>query len=484
MNNSVEHFPLLIPGTPSSDGVLELHAPYDQTLLATLDSADASAVDLALSNAYALYRNRDAWIPVPERIEILKRLMELMQDQAEILAREAAEEGGKPLLDSRVEVARAIDGVQICIDTLRNHAGRMIPMGVNAASAHRLAYTTHEPIGVVVAVSAFNHPLNLIVHQVAPAVATGCPVIVKPAQDTPRSCMRFVKMLHDAGLPLAWCQALVAIDLAVAEQLVTDARLGFFSFIGSARVGWMLRNKLAPGVRCALEHGGSAPVIISKDADIDSAIPALSKGGFYHAGQVCVSVQRVFAHESIAYSVAEQLAAAGVTLCIGNPVDEKTEIGPLIRSSEIDRIDQWVQAAIKEGANCLSGAKRVGASCYQATVLYNPTESSLVSQQEIFGPVICVYSYNAVDEAIAKANALPFAFQASVWTSNLEFALRTSQRLDAAAVMINDHTAFRVDWMPFAGLRQSGHGIGGIPYSMEDMLVEKMTVIHSKNLNS
>ncbi len=484
MSHSVEHFPLLVPGAPSSVGVLELHAPYDQTLLATLDSADAGAVELALSNAHALYRNRDEWIPVPERIDILKRLMQLMQGQAELLAQEAAAEGGKPLLDSRVEVARAIDGVQLCIDTLRTHAGRMIPMGINAASAHRLAYTTHEPIGVVVAVSAFNHPLNLIVHQVTPAVATGCPVIVKPAQDTPRSCMRFVKMLHEAGLPPVWCQALVIVDLAVAEQLVTDSRIGFFSFIGSARVGWMLRNKLAPGVRCALEHGGSAPVIISADADVESAVPALSKGGFYHAGQVCVSVQRVFAHESIAYLVAEQIAAAGTAMHIGNPIDEKTEIGPLIRASEIDRIDNWVQAAISEGAACLSGAKRMSESCYQATVLYNPSETSLVSQQEIFGPVVCVYSYSGVDEAIAQANALPFAFQASVWTSNLEFALRTSQRLDAAAVMINDHTAFRVDWMPFAGLRQSGHGIGGIPFSMAEMQVEKMTVIHSKNLIS
>ena len=484
MSNSVEHFPLLIPGTPSNDGILSLHAPFDQTLLATLDSADAGAVELALKNAYALFRNRNAWIPLAERIEILQGVMRLMQSQAEQLALEAAQEGGKPLLDSRVEVARAIDGIQICIDTLRTHSGSMIPMGVNNASAHRLAYTTHEPIGVVVAVSAFNHPLNLIVHQVTPAIATGCPVIVKPAQDTPRSCMRFVKMLHDAGLPPAWCQALVTKDLAVAEQLVTDSRIGFFSFIGSARVGWMLRNKLAPGARCALEHGGCAPVVISADADLESAVPALSKGGFYHAGQVCVSVQRIYAHESIAKSVAERIATAGADMRIGNPVEEKTEIGPLIRSSEIDRIDQWIQAAINEGADCLSGANRVGESCYQATVLYNPSNHSLVSQQEIFGPVICVYSYNQVDDAIAQANALPFAFQASVWARDLEFALTTSQRLDAAAVMVNDHTAFRVDWMPFAGLRQSGHGVGGIPYSMHDMQVEKMTVIHSKNLIS
>jgi acyl-CoA reductase-like NAD-dependent aldehyde dehydrogenase len=195
-------------------------------------------------------------------------------------------------------------------------------------------------------------------------------------------------------------------------------------------------------------------------------------------------VQRIFVHESIAETVAAQIATAGAAMCIGDPLEADTEIGPLIRASEINRIDTWVQAAIGEGASCLSGAKRIGESCYAATILLDPSANSLVSQQEIFGPVICIYSYDDVDEAIRQANALPFVFQAAVWTQDLEFALRTSQRLDAAAVMVNDHTAFRVDWMPFAGLRQSGYGVGGIPSTMHDMQVEKMTVIHSKNLLS
>lgn len=482
MTDSTEHFSLMIPGLPSSDGIVELRAPYDQSLLATFDSGDSSAVDLALTNAYKLFIDRDSWIPTPNRIEILQRVKRLMSENAEVLALEATEEGGKPLRDSRIEVARAIDGIQICIDTLRTDVGRMIPMGVSPASANRIAYSTREPIGVVVAVSAFNHPLNLIVHQVAPAVATGCPVIVKPAQDTPRSCMRFVKMLHDAGLPEAWCQALVALDLNVAEKLVTDPRIGLFSFIGSARVGWMLRSKLAPGVRCALEHGGAAPVIVSADADIDVAVPTLAKGGLYHAGQVCVSVQRVFAHESMADDLATRIASTAKAMRIGDPILQDTEIGPLIRSQEIDRVDAWVQEAVSDGAACLTGAERVGSSCYAATILLDPPEYSKVSQQEIFGPVICLYRYTNADDAVVKANALPFAFQASVWTRDLDFALRTSQRLDASTVMVNDHTAFRVDWMPFAGLRVSGHGVGGISYSMHDMQVEKMTVIHSKTL--
>ena len=482
MTKAVEHFPLMIPQATSSDGVVDLYAPYDGKLIATLESADEAAVEAALNSAYKLYTDRKRWIPKHQRINILEHLIQLMRQDAETLAIEAAEEGGKPLVDSRVEVARAIDGIQICIDTLRTDAGRMIPMGVNPASTNRLAYTTNEPIGVVVAVSAFNHPLNLIVHQVAPAVATGCPVIVKPAEDTPRSCMRFVRLLHDAGLPEVWCQALVTLSLSVAERLVTDPRIGLFSFIGSAKVGWMLRSKLAPGVRCALEHGGAAPAIVAADADLEAMIPALAKGGLYHAGQVCVSVQRVFVHESIFDDIAGKIAQASVAMRIGDPTDERTEIGPLIRKREIDRIDSWVKEAVADGAICLTGGERVGDTCFAATILANPQDYSKVSQQEIFGPVICVYSYNDLDTAINIANALPYAFQASVWTRDLERALRASQRLDASAIMINDHTAFRVDWMPFAGLKKSGYGVGGIPYSMHDMQVEKKTVIHSKNV--
>lgn len=482
VTDSIEHFPLKITGLPSSDGVVELRAPYDQSLLATFESADSKSVDLALSNASRLFIDRDRWIPTPERINILRRVKQIMSEKAETLALEAAEEGGKPLQDSRIEVSRALDSIQICIDTLRTDAGCMIPMGISPASSNRIAYSTHEPIGPVVAVSAFNHPLNLIVHQVAPAVATGCPVIVKPAEDTPRSCMRFVNILHEAGLPKAWCQALVTLDLNVAEQLVTDPRIGLFSFIGSAKVGWMLKNKLAPGVRCALEHGGAAPVIVAADANIDAAVPALANGGLYHAGQVCVSVQRVYAHESIADHLAARITQVAKAMPIGDPRLPETKIGPLIRRQEIDRVDTWVQEALQDGAICLAGAERFGDNCYAATILMDPPELSKVSQREIFGPVICVYRYKNLDDALAKANALPFAFQASVWTRDLEMAMRASQRLDASSVMINDHTAFRVDWMPFAGLRMSGHGVGGIPYTMHDMRVRKMTVIHSKNV--
>ena len=287
------HIELMIPGASASGTPLEVTAPYDNALLATVATADALAVEQALTTAYGLFLDRSKWLSKQRRISILQKTALLMKEQRDELALAAAEEGGKPLIDSEVEVDRAIDGVHNCIECLRTATGREIPMGVNAASVNRLAMTRHEPIGVVVAVSAFNHPLNLIVHQVGPAIASGCPVIVKPAEDTPLSCFRFVEILREAGLPEAWCQPLVVGELEVATQLVTDARVGFFSFIGSARVGWMLRSQLAPGARCALEHGGAAPVIVAADADLEKTLPALAKGGFYHAGQVCGSVQRV-----------------------------------------------------------------------------------------------------------------------------------------------------------------------------------------------
>ena len=405
-----------------------------------------------------------------------------MQSRFLELATEAAREGGKPLLDSEVEVTRAIDGIKNCVEVIRSNHGEEIPMGKNTASMNRLAFTTHEPIGVVVAVSAFNHPLNLAVHQIGPAIAAGCPVIIKPAEDTPLSCFRLINILYEAGLPEEWCQGIVTTDHQSAEKLVSDNRVGFFSFIGSARVGWMLRSKLANGTRCGLEHGGVAPVIVSHDTDMDDTVALLSKAGFYHAGQVCVSVQRVYADKKIARKLAEKIAHSGSKMKIGDPTLADTEIGPLIRHAETNRIDEWVKDAISKGAELISGGEKISDSCYQATVLFNPSEDAIISQNEVFGPVICVYEYDDIDQAITKANSLDVAFQAAVFSKDIDTCMHAFKQLDASAVMVNDHTAFRVDWMPFAGLKHSGHGIGGIPHTFKDMQIEKMMVIRSPSL--
>jgi acyl-CoA reductase-like NAD-dependent aldehyde dehydrogenase len=463
-------------------GLIEVVAPFDQSVIAEVETANAEHIEHALEVAYSLYRNKDSWLPMHKRIEILEKTAQIMSLQNEHLALEAAREGGKPLVDSKVEVARAIDGIHLCIETLRTDQGEMIPMGVSVSSSQRIAITQKEPIGVVVAVSAFNHPLNLIVHQVAAAVAAGCPVIVKPAADTPLSCFHFVEILWQAGLPTEWCQACVPESIEVSEKLVIDQRVGFFSFIGSAKVGWMLRSKLAPGVRCALEHGGAAPVIVAEDADLESAIPKLGKGGFYHAGQVCVSVQRVFAHKNVFESVVEKLSTYAQQQRIGDPTLMDTEVGPLIRPAELQRIDTWVNEAKSQGADCTVGGSALSDTCYQCTVSKKKKKESKVSTLEIFGPVVCAYEYEDLDHALQLANALPLSFQAAVFTNNIDTAMRVYKRIDASAVMLNDHTAFRIDGMPFAGLKQSGLGVGGIPYTIEDMQVNKMLVMNSVEL--
>ncbi len=458
-------------------GKLDVTSPFDGRLLSTVNTGGSRHVEAALSTAYALFRDRSSWLSVPERVAILQRTAALMQTQKSDLAQLAASEGGKPLQDSLVEVTRAIDGLHLCIETLRGNPGEVIPVATTPATIGRIAFTQKEPVGVVVAVSAFNHPLNLIVHQIAPAVATGCPVIIKPAGDTPLSCLRFVELLREAGLPAAWCQAIVTDTNETAEILVTDSRVGFFSFIGSAKIGWMLRSKLAPGTRCALEHGGAAPVILLDDFEFDTTVAAVLKGGFYHAGQVCVSVQRLFAPGEQSRSFAEALAKRANDLAVGDPGDQATEVGPLIRAAEVDRVADWVDEAVAAGAELLSGGKRLENNCYAPTVLLDPPKDARVSTQEIFGPVICVYSYNDLEKAVAQANSLPTAFQAAIFGNDMSQVMQLVRSIDASAIMINDHSAFRDDVMPFAGLRESGLGIGGIPYTMHDMQIDKMMVI-------
>ena len=458
---------------------LKVNSPYDGHLIAEIDLDDEDRVESALVAAHQLAKSPDKILPAHQRIEILGKTADLVQAKAEEFARQSAEEGGKPLIDSRIELDRAVQGIREAAQSISQLTGHEIPMNLTPSSMNRMALTTREPIGVVAAISAFNHPFNLIVHQVIPAVAVGCPVIVKPARATPLSCLNLVKCLYEAGLPEEWCQAIVC-ESSLAEKLVTDPRVAFFSFIGSGKVGWQLRSKLAPGTRCALEHGGAAPVIVDHDADMEDALPLLAKGGFYHAGQVCVSVQKVFVHESLVDSFSKELVKLAEKLVVGDPLDEKTEVGPLIQEKEVDRVDQWVNEAKEAGAKILTGGKKIGTTCYAPTVILNPSDETSVSAHEIFGPVINIYSFKDRLEAIERANNTPFSFQAAVFSQNIDTALDTAKRINAAAVMINDHTAFRVDWMPFGGRKASGLGVGGILPTMIEMTEEKLLVFRSK----
>jgi len=461
-----------------ADTTLKVFAPYDRHLIREIPLTPMHEADSILEKAHALFLDRSRWLPKFERIRILGNFRRLLSENIESLAKQAAEEGGKPLVDSIIEVNRAVNGVDVAIQELGQLRGMEIPMELNEASKNHMAYTMLEPCGVVFAISAFNHPVNLIIHQVIPAVATGCPLIVKPAAATPLSCFSVVDLLCKAGLPEKWCKAIVC-DREVTAKIASDSRIRFLTFIGSAKVGWKLRNSLAPGADCTLEHGGAAPVIVEPDADIDAILPGLVKGGYYHAGQVCVSVQRMFVHKKVMPDVKEKMVGMVKKLKVGDPLQKDTDVGPLIKPGEVDRVDAWVKEAVKEGAELLCGGKKISETCYEPTILLNPPLKSKCSAEEIFGPVVCLYEYEDYPEAVDLANSVPFNFQASIYTANLNTALDCVKRLKAKAVMVNEHTAFRVDWMPFGGAEMSGLGVGGIGYSMRDMCHEKLMVIKS-----
>ena len=452
---------------------LTVTSAWTQEPIGELNCDSAETCEAYLADAHRLWKAGP--LSKSQRIEILEKASKLISERAVDLALQIALEGGKPYPDALVEAHRAAASVKSAAETLAHKAGTEIPMGLTPSTEGYRAYTRLEPLGPVVAVSAFNHPLNLIAHQVAPAVAAGCPIIVKPASATPLSCIAFIEILREAGLPEEWARSVI-ITNEVATKLVTDPRVAFFAFIGSAKVGWWLKSQLPAGTRCALEHGGSAPVIIAADADLDDAAERVTKGGYYHAGQVCVSSQRIFVDASVHDAFLEKFKTLVEALKVGDPQKEDTEVGPLINPREVTRVHEWVEEAIASGAKCITGGSPISETAYQPTILANPGAETKLSKQEIFGPVTVVYPFDDLESAIALANDVEWAFQASIFTQSLKTAELVTDQLDAAAVMVNEHTAFRADWMPFAGWAGSGYDTGGVPYTFHSMTREKMVV--------
>lgn len=460
---------------------LKVTSPYDGKVVGEVPFSTKEQVQEAIDVAYGNFVDFSKRLPKYEIVKILTKTAQIIASQTEELTNLAASEGGKPYIDSLVEIQRAINGIELAISYLGALEGKEIAMGHTLSSANRMAYTFKEPIGVVAAISAFNHPFNLAVHQVIPAIAVGCPVIIKPASSTPLSAFKLVEILEQAGLPKGYAKAIMC-DRESAELLVTSQKTAFLTFIGSNDVGWSLQKKASNGTRVTLEHGGVAPVIVEKDADLDELLPSLLKGGFYHAGQVCVSVQRVYIHEDTAKDVALKLASLASKLKVGNQLEKDTQVGPLINHNEVNRVHEWVEDAKENGGEILCGGQKIGNSCYEPTVIYDVNDSAIVSQKEVFGPVVCIYPFKNIDEAIQRANSLSVSFQGAVFTKNIDTSLKVVKQLNATAVMVNDHTAFRVDWMPFGGAKTSGLGLGGINYTMDEMCNEKLMVTKSPSL--
>lgn len=469
-------FGIQLKGHNSNPNYSELLSPYDKSVVGKFAKPNSEHIEIALDLAEKSFTKIMKKMPAWKRAELLYKVSEFIRRDRELLAETIASEGGKPLKDARIEVTRAINTVKMSGDVALNLNGEQISMDRASGSENHIAFTMRQGLGVVLAISAFNHPVNLICHQVATAFAAGNCVIVKPASQTPLSCLQICSYFVEAGLDEGIIIAL-PIAGAEAEKLISDKRIKFVSFIGSAEVGWRIPKLVAPGTGYSLEHGGTAVAVVESSADLEFASTSIVKGGFYHAGQVCVSTQNVFVKYDIYEELLELIKNKTSNLITGDPSDEKTDVGPIINSWEFDRIIRQINDAVLMGATIELGGNSWNESCINPTILSNTSYDMEVMKSEVFGPVININRYKNLEEVIQLCNKTPFSFQNAIYTKNIDAAFKFAREIDSKAIVINDSTAFRVDWMPFGGAKESGFRVGGVRYSVEDVSEEKLIVI-------
>jgi acyl-CoA reductase-like NAD-dependent aldehyde dehydrogenase len=454
----------------------ELLSPNDHRSLTKIQYATSEDIE-GLLRALPRAQEKMKTLKAYERSRILREVARKIEANSARLSWLISAEGGKPLKDAKAEVARAQVTFELCAEEALRIGGETLPMERTPAGENHLAFTLREPIGVVLAISAFNHPLNLLAHQVGPALASGCAVVIKPAPNTPLSAFELQKFFIEAGLP-SECIPVVNAEIPEIEKLVSSDAFGFVSFIGSARVGWELRKKIAPGTRLSLEHGGQAPTLIREDADLEAAIPLLVKGAFYHAGQVCISTQKIFVHETIYDKFLPAFKSAVGRLKTGSAEEEDTDVGPLIRTQEVERIRGWIEEALSKGAKVVLGNEISQKPQYLLpTILTDVPLDTKVMQEEVFGPVVCVNSYKNEEEVLKVLNQNPYIFEAALFTRDIQKALEIARDFSTMTMVINNHSAFRVDWMPFGGHKLSGLGMGGVKYAIEEMTRIKQIIV-------
>jgi acyl-CoA reductase-like NAD-dependent aldehyde dehydrogenase len=462
-------YPLRWPGKSRSQ--LSILSPNDASTIAHIEQISLTDIDWIARNTLAGQKKINL-VSADERATWLKNISQKIKSDADILAQLIATEGGKPLKDARVEVQRAALTFELCAEeTLRIHTE-------HPASLPKKAFTVREPIGPVLALSAFNHPLNLLAHQVGSALAAGCSVVLKPSPGTPL-CAEWLKdTLNSVGVPdevVILCHA----QISEIEALVARAEFQFVSFIGSAKVGWELRRKIAPGTRLALEHGGVAPAVICEDADLELASTALCKGAFYHAGQVCISTQKIFVHKSVYLDFSKLFIEKAKRLVVGDARDEKTDVGPLIRPIEKARLLNWIEEARTLGAKVLlEDSLDRGPQYLGPTILAEVSLEAQIWREEAFGPVVCLSAFDDINPIYQALEECPYHFSASIFTKNQDRALEAAKLLPAMSVVVNDHTAWRVDAMPFGGHRQSGLGMGGVRWAVEEQTRLKLVSLN------
>ena len=454
---------------------ITVRAPYDGTVIGEIPAMSAADVDRAVAIARkALHDNP---LPLWKRAEILDkaaaRLTERREEFAQIIAREAA----KPIRTARVEAERASGTFQFAAAEARTLAGEVVPLDAIPAGEGKIGFTLRVPIGVVGAIAPFNFPLNLVVHKVGPAIAAGCPVVLKPASQTPFSSLALASMLIDeCGLPPEYLQVVTGGGGTVGNALVDHPDVALITFTGSPEVGWGIRAR-APRKRVGLELGNNAPCIIEPDGDWKTAAAKIKVAGFSHAGQSCISTQRVLVHRSIAEEFTAALVAHVDTLVVGDPLDEATDVSALISTSERDRVAAWVEEARVSGARIATGGTVQADGVLRPTVIADADPSMKVCVQEVFGPVVAVTAYDTLDEAIALANDTAFGLQAAIFTSDISKALKAVHALDFGGVLVNEVPTWRADQQPYGGIRDSGNTREGPAYSVKEMTELRMVVL-------
>jgi acyl-CoA reductase-like NAD-dependent aldehyde dehydrogenase len=464
---------LLIDGEwITTDEWLDVRSPYDGSVVGRVAKGGAREAVLAVD---ATERAMTGALPAHQRAEILDRTAGLIEDRADEIARTICAEAGKPMKAARVEAARALSTFTMAAVEARTLAGDVIPMDASPAGAGKLALTMRVPIGVVGAISPFNFPFNLVAHKVAPALAAGCAVVLKPASQTPLSAMLLAELATEAGLPAGWLNVVCGPASEIGDVLVEDERVALITFTGSSGVGWKLRERAARK-RVNLELGNATPVIVAADADLDDAAARLAANAFSFAGQSCISVQRIYVERTAYDAFLERFLPRVESLVVGDPADEATDVGPLISSDERERILTWIDEARASGARILTGGDLEG-ELLRPTVVADAPPDTRVSCEEVFGPVCSVVGYDSLDDAIALANGTRYGLQAGVFTRDVKVALDVARRLEFGGVTVNEAPTFRADQMPYGGVKDSGNTREGPAYAVREMTEERLVVL-------
>jgi acyl-CoA reductase-like NAD-dependent aldehyde dehydrogenase len=463
---------------PTSDAY-EVRSPYDDELVAVVHRAGPAEIESAIAGAARAFqatRKLASW----QRAEILERISAALAERRDELAQTIALEAGKPVRTARGEADRAAFTFKVAAEEAKRNYGEIVPLDWIPGNERRSAQVVRVPLGPVAGITPFNYPLNLVAHKVAPALAAGNPIVIRPASQTPISAFRLAEIVVEAGWPEEGI-AVVPSTTAHAAPLVEDPRIKLLTFTGSPVVGWGLKSR-AGSKRVTLELGGNAAVIVHSDADTAYAADRIVWGGTTNAGQSCISVQRVYVHDSLE-SFQDELVQRFEQLVVGDPLDEATDVGPLISRGDAERVEEWLKEAVDGGARVLAGGERDG-SVFQPTLLAGAEESMRVSCDELFAPVVGLYGYSDPSDAISRAATSEFGLQAGLFTNDMRIVAEAFDRIDVGGLNVNDVSTFRIDHMPYGGVKQSGFGREGLRYAIEENTEMKLLTINERPLSS